>query len=157
MKNYLISVITIALIISIITVILPRGKLSKYVKSVCSFILAFSIVSPLMNFNEYGYTNIFTEHDYEIKLQEEYITYVFESKKTDDYKKIEQILNNNGINYSDIKIEYNVTDKTDFYPKKISVKLLKINTIVSKDVLEEIKKTISEVFKINMENIIFYG
>ncbi len=155
MKNYLISIFSITLIVTLINLILPKGKLTKYVKSTCSFILAFTIVFPLVNFNNLDINSCFNDENIEINLQEDYISYVFEEKKRNDYQIINQILSNYGINNAEIKIEYNVVNLSDFTPKKIKINLCKEqeNVNISK---EQVKIVLGNYFNIESENILLY-
>ena len=156
MKNYLISSISITLIITIINLILPKGKLSKYVKSICSFILAFSLVFPLLNFNGTNLNDVCTNSNKQIILQEDYISYVFNQKKQSDNQKVQLILSDYGINYEDIKIEYNVANINDFIPKKIRLTLGENNANINENVICEIKNVLSNCLSVDTENIFFY-
>lgn len=157
MKEYILSIICIALFVSSLNLILPSGKTSRYVKSIICFVVSVCIFTPIIkNLNLSENSNASTN---QIKLQEEYVNYFLSEKKESDYKKLEQILKNYGILYSNLKIEYSVVDKTEFNPTKIKIYLVK--DFSSKDSFnnyskDEILDEISFNLNVSKGNIYFY-
>ncbi|MBP5466433.1 MAG: stage III sporulation protein AF [Clostridia bacterium] len=110
MKDWLLGVFSVALIITLLSLILPEGKTAKFVKPFISLIAVVIIVSPLINADAlfsgnvdfYGYKTVETDSDFI-----EYAIYT----KIDKYRlNCVKIAEKNGITGSGILIKYNVDE-----------------------------------------------
>lgn len=95
---------------SVISFLLPSGKISKFVKPILSIIVLFIIISPIVNYNE-----IFESVNQENNLQyigfdQNFLNYVGESKIGIYREKCSEIAKKNGITGEDILIKYIIDD-----------------------------------------------
>lgn len=95
---------------SVISFLLPNGKISKFVKPILSIIVLFIIVSPIVNYSE-----IFESVNQENNLQyigfdQNFLNYVGESKIGIYREKCSEIAKKNGITGEDILIKYIIDD-----------------------------------------------
>lgn len=117
LSSYILSVLSIAVLISLCQAILPEGRTKLAVKTIFHFILIIAIISPLSNINK-DISIDFTESKvsvdesavYEINLQK--ITYL----ESDCLK----ILNKNNVSAEDVEIEFIISDK-NYIIEKVTV------------------------------------
>ena len=74
MKEWILSIGVVILLTSIVGLILPEGKMGKYIKCFFSFIILLVLLTPLLN-KEVIYSD-FLINENEIQLQENYLNYV---------------------------------------------------------------------------------
>ena len=110
MNDWILSLAIVILIIAIISLILPEGKMGKTVKGFFSLIIILIMIKPILNFNGDKLLN------YQVNVnsnesQDQYLNYVFRQKATNYQNLCNKIAINNGINAMQTRIEYSVNDK----------------------------------------------
>lgn len=158
MKEWLLSVFTAVLIVSVICIILPQGRLSKFVKPFVSMIVIIIILSPIINLNE-DFESIMNFKTVAVETDTEFLNYIAKSKidvYTENCKKTAQ---KNGINGSEILIEYNVEYDGAINIIWVSVNLQ--NAVITSEnehivILQRLKKDLSEYLGIDETGVKIY-
>lgn len=117
LSDYILSVLSIAVLISLCRAILPDGRTKHAVGTIFHFILIIAIISPLSNINkdisvDFNTSKVSIDESavYEINLQK--ITYLESSCL--------KILNQNDVTAEDVEIEFNINDK-NYLIEKVTV------------------------------------
>lgn len=108
MNKWVLSIGFLAILSSVLTIILPNGKMEKCVKGVFATLFTFIVINPFFNFDNNGWTFNFTNNDYEITYQEEYLNNVANQKELIIKENCQNILKYYGINNVTISIDYTV-------------------------------------------------
>ncbi|MBR0189041.1 MAG: hypothetical protein IJQ23_01490 [Clostridia bacterium] len=158
MAEWLISVFTAVFVVSVLSILLPEGRLSKFVKPLISLVVIIIVVTPLTNSE--GYTENFTkESNAEIKTDADFLGYITRSKIDLYIKNCVKIAEKNGINGSEILIEYSIDDN---FTIKISAVLVNLkNAVISSDdehivILQRLSSEISDYLKIDASKVTIY-
>ena len=157
MKSWILSVGATIILTSLICLILPEGKMGKYIKSIFSILVLLTIFSPIINIKNIN-VDIDTSLIYggNIELQTEYLSYVYE-KKIDEYKiNCLKIIENFGIDNVSVDISYSIKDD------KIFIENLYINlkdAVINSDknhivIIEEIKNEIKKYLMVDNLNMV---
>lgn len=120
MWEYVVSIGSTVLLVSIISLIMPSGKLYNFVSYILSILLIFSIIKPLFNLTikEFNFDNI-TENS--INIDEEYIDYTLYLRANEVSKNCIELLSNENILASKIEIIYDSTNYHDYSIKNVKV------------------------------------
>lgn len=159
MKEYILSIASLIILITVLGLILPSGKTGRIIKSVCSVLILISIITPVLKLKngEIDLETVFYEK--EIKADESYLYKTAQMKV--DYLKQNciKILENTGIFSPEIDIEFNVNDNYGLELKnvKINIKNAVINSQKEHiDIIEEIKNEVSSGLLIDKGSITVY-
>ena len=92
---------------SIISLLLPNGKMGKYVKCVFSLLVVFVVLKPVVFLGDNNATldQIYSDVHTDIPLQENYLDFVFEKKVESLEQNCEKLLENHQIFNVNIKID----------------------------------------------------
>ena len=159
MKDWIISITTVILLTSIICLILPQGKMGKYIKSIFSLLTMLVIIKPIINIKEsdFYYEQIVGADNF--VLQDNFIEYI-NNKRIDVYKQnCLKIINDIGIKNPEIDINYVIEDN-----QNIKISFVKINlqnsVIISDkqhiDIKEEMITDIASYLNINKNMVAIY-
>ncbi len=159
MKEWIISITSIVLITSVLSLILPHGKIGKFIKGVFSILFMFVVIKPITYFKEESFNfEDFINTD-EIILQDNYLDYVY-CKRVEDYKaNCVKIIEKLGIKNSVVNIDY-IIDEV----QKLKINFIKINlqnSVIISDkqhinIKEEIITEIASYLNINKNSVIIY-
>ena len=144
MNDWILSLAIVILIIAIISLILPEGKMGKTVKGFFSLIIILIMIKPILNFNGDKLLN------YQVNVnsnesQDQYLNYVFRQKATNYQNLCNKIAINNGINAMQTRIEYSVNDKYEFEIKNVKIEISPEQELNNEQLNLALKKTISEI------------
>ena len=80
MKEWALKILISVLILSSISIILPTGKLSSYIKYVFAIILIPIVIEPVLMIknNNFDFNTVFNET--EVQVQNDYLDYISEQK-----------------------------------------------------------------------------
>ncbi len=156
MKEWIVSIGVIVVLTSIISLILPEGKIGNYIKGIFSILVILVIFKPISNVikSNYNFENINSSNA--IVLQDEYLHYVYENKVKSYKKTCTDIANNNGIENAETFIDYSVNENGKFIVDKIYLNLSNAVIISDKEhiyVIDEIKNQISYSLNVDTEVI----
>lgn len=144
MKTWIVSVISVLILISLLSILIPKGKLSPLIDSVLSIIFLFTVVSPFIS-GKASLENVldFTDSEYVGEsIQENYLYYIAEKEAEAKKTKCLKILEENGINDVSFEIEYNKGDYGNYELKKVKI-------FYDKSVIKEKDEHIDIIRKIN--------
>ncbi len=160
MKEWIISVCAVVIITTIITLIAPNGKLGKFIKSIFSLIVTLVILQPIQTFDFSSFDFDFVTAGSEVILQENYLDYVSESSIIKKQTNCEELLAYHGIKNSEVIIDYTVSESHKVKYEKVSINLENAVIISGKehiDIIDEIKKIVSEYLTVNKDDLVIYG
>lgn len=159
MKDWITSITSIILITTMFFLIMPEGRMGKYIKAMFSILIIFLIVQPIIQLknNQTNYTQIFSEN--KVELQTNYINYMTQKKvstyETKCVKKIEEI----GVKNADVSINYQLLENGDFNIVLVQINLENSVIISNKehiDILEEITLSVANFLIINEDLVTIY-
>ena len=155
MQSYILSIITSILLVSVCSIILPEGKMGKYIKSIFSLVIIIVMVNPLLNFfNTNNFTELSLNNSVEYYNDENYLDYVFNKRIENTTKNVENVLFQQKID-SSVEIIYEILDY-DIVVKKVNV-ILQNDSISKEDehiIITAIKQTVAKCLNIS-EEIVF--
>ena len=159
MKSWIISISAVVIITAIISLIVPEGKIGKYIKSIFSLFIVFTIIKPLFYIKntEFKYEDIFDQN--EIELQFSFIEFISEEKINEYENNCLIILENEGVSNGIVEIVYSHEDQSKIKIEFISVNLENSVIISDKshiDIIKDIKKNISTYMNINIDSVKIY-
>ena len=158
LSAWLLSIIGIVIIGVIIDLVMPEGSISKYIKSVFSFIVILIIISPLTKVDNFNLTLDNFISNNKIAVDEEYV-FSINQKLLDQIRyKIISDSEKSGIH----NIDVNFLSEIDDYRLKINEVNIFIGNMVIDKESEHINKyqilvnIVNTYIKIDKENIKFY-
>ena len=159
MKDWIISVSAVVIITAIVTLILPEGKMGKYVKSIFCILILLTIIKPLVFLKdlEFNYESILTKNA--IVLQEDFIGYTLEKQVNQTINKCKNLLEDIGVNDPTINIDYTIDSNFNPNIRQVIVNL-KNSVIISDkehiDIIKEVKNIISSYLFIEKNLVMVY-
>ena len=159
MKAWIVSIIAVVIITAIISLILPEGKTGKFIKSIFSLFIVFTIIKPMfyLKNNEFKYEDIFNQS--EIELQFGFIEYVFQSKIDEYENNCIEILENSGVNNAFVEIIYSNDKETTIKIECVLINLENSVIISDKshiDIIKEIKFNVANYLRISDDLVKIY-
>ncbi|MBQ9513478.1 MAG: hypothetical protein IJR66_00650 [Clostridia bacterium] len=160
MKEYLISVISVAILSCLIISVIPSGKTSKTIILCVNVIVGLTVILPIINyFNREDFSiTIDTAYKTEENLNTDYLNYSIENKLEYNKKVIKTYLKSKNLN-GEVYFDYETDKDYKVVYKKISVKLNKKVIIAENNninIIEEIKNYISCFLLVDKDIIIIY-
>lgn len=159
MKSWIISVCALAIITTIILIILPQGKLGQYIKNIFSLLLVIVIIQPIVKINFDTLSYDFFNYDIEVELQDNYLTYVTNSRVENLELKCENIILNLGVKGASVDIQANIKDFDFKKIDKVLINLEKaeiINDNSHIDIIEQIISNVSEYLSVEKKLVVVY-
>lgn len=105
MRGYILSILGIILIGSLIDIILPDGKINKFIKSIYAIFVLAVIINPLTRFiKSSNFLTGITRGDLSVSAS----TIVYNDIIVNKEKFVESVLKNNGLAGIDIKLQYKI-------------------------------------------------
>ncbi len=159
MKDWIISITAVVLITSIVCLILPPGKMGKYIKSIFSLLTMLVVIKPIVYIKDinFDYQQIIGAD--EIALQDDFLIYVFDKKIEEYEQNCVEIVEKVGIKNANINIEYDIEEN-----QNIKINFVKINlqnsVIISDEqhinIKEEMITDIASYLNIKKNMVIIY-
>jgi len=159
MKDWIISIVAVVLITSIVCLILPQGKMGKYVKGIFSLLSTLVVIKPIFYIKntDVNFEQIFNSN--ELVLQDSFIDYVT-NKRIEEFKEnCLKITKENGADNAKVEIEYFLDENKGI--KICFVKISLQNSVIISDkehinFKEEIISDIASYLCINENMVIIY-
>ena len=162
MKEWILSIGTIIILTTIADLILPDGKIGKYIKCFFSLLVMLVILTPIINYKKNNLNIDMTAIDKEYELQNNYLNFIYQKRIDECKKSIIEIFKQNSIDNlceNNILIEYKIENNGEFIYENISIDL-KNNVIIFNDehiiIIEKIKEEIKLLVKNSCEVVILY-
>ena len=126
MKDYVINVFSVVIIAVILSLLIPKGKMAKSIKSILTCVISLVIILPFskLNYDEF-LDNLSSTQD--INYQIDYLDYVYEKKNQNYEKNIDEILSEYSILNAKSKIKYSVSEKNEYVPISVNINLANAN------------------------------
>ena len=154
-SSWVLSIIGVVLISVIVEMILPKGSVGKFIKSVLAIFIVFIIVSPIVTFKNSNYLEkIFDLNSIEIDV--EYVKNVNEQKVIEYQNNIMSVLKESGFLNVDVNIDAEIGKEIKI--NRVYVNLC--NLVLTGDILHIDKYTkiiaiITSIVDVKKENIVF--
>lgn len=159
MKEWALKILISVLILSSISIILPIGKLSSYIKYVFAIILIPIVIEPVLMIknNNFDFNTVFNET--EVQVQNDYLDYISEQKINEYNSRLNVLLNNLGILGAKVDLLYDIDENYIIHIKKVCIDLT--NSVINSDkehidIIETIKTAYSEYLHIDKDEVIIY-
>lgn len=158
MKEWILSIGTTVLLTTIISLILPDGKIGKFIKGIFLIIVLLVILKPLANIKDSGLSDMSIFVNTETNIQSEYLNYIYDKKIKKHEEVCEKIIENIGIYKAKTSIQYSISEM-GMEIQKVNINL-KNSVIISDkehiDIIEEIKANIMSYLNIENEKLVIY-
>lgn len=150
MKDWAISIGVVVTIISLISLIIPDGKMGKYVKGMFSLLVILVIIKPFTGELDGQFT--WNSQSETIQYQENYLYYTTQKRVENSEGYCEKMLENLGILHASVNISYKIENLPEISIKKVSVNLE--NSVINADkehidIIEQAKKSITEYLNVS--------
>ena len=156
MSGYILTILGIVLAGILIDIIVPTGKINKYIKSIFAIFVVAVIIMPVVKLISNKDNITIDYNDYEI--EENLMNYIFSSRVRAYENEIETALNNAGYSKVDIKINYSInSNELSLNSCEVNLKNMTSSNIeMHNNRYEFIAETIKEITNLTDEVIIFY-
>lgn len=156
MSGYILTILGIVLAGILIDIIVPTGKINKYIKSIFAIFVVAVILMPVVKFIAKSDEITINYTDYEI--EQNLMDYIFSSRVTAYENEIIEVLENNGLSNIDIKINYSInSNELSLNSCEVNLKNMTSSNIeMHNNRCEFIAETIKEITNLTDEVIIFY-
>lgn len=156
MSGYILTILGIVLAGILIDIIVPTGKINKYIKSIFAIFVVAVILMPVVKFIAKSDEITINYTDYEI--EQNLMDYIFSSRVTAYENEIIEVLENNGLSNIDIKINYSInSNELSLNSCEVNLKNMTSSNIeMHNNRYEFIAETIKEIINLTDEVIIFY-
>ena len=156
MSCYILTILGIVLAGILIDIIVPTGKINKYIKSIFAIFVVAVILMPVVKFIAKSDDITINYTDYEI--EQNLMNYIFSSRVTAYENEIIEVLENNGLSNIDIKINYSInSNELSLNSCEVDLKNMTSSNIeMHNNRYEFIAETIKEITNLTDEVIIFY-
>lgn len=156
--GWILSVLGVSVLGVLVDIILPEGTMQKYIKSVFSILVVFTLIVPLLNINieNINFDNLIY-NDTSIKLNQNYINSFNSQYKQMLEKNCEQILALSGFSGVCVEIDINLKDnKFEVEKVKLNLKKLVINTNEAHiNKYTEMRECVANYLDILKEKVVF--
>lgn len=159
MNTWLISITVSVIITTILTILLPNGKLKVLIKGAFSLIITLVMLQPLLNLKNSEFKIDGFASEANVTLQYDYLGYVAEEKIKFLEVESVKILEDVGIRDASIQIKYYMTENGEVVIDKAKIFLYDsviISNIEHIDIIEEIKQRISNYLSVDQDSVIIY-
>ena len=117
---WIISILAVAVIGAVIDLVLPSGRMNKFVKSIFGAVTVLLIVLPLPNLAKNGCSVSEFLPNTELEMQEGYLEYTERIKKQSIIAGLKKVLSEDGITLGEVELE---GDFSSSAPKITAVKI----------------------------------
>ena len=158
MNGWVLSICATSLLTAIIGLIVPKGKVGGIIKCTFSLITVLVVIKPLINIKNTNFDFTFF-NEKEIVLQDNFIDYSVNLRKTALENDLVNLLAKNGVKNSHIILDVD-SEENNFVIKKAVVNLA--DAVINSDkvninITEEITELISTYINVQKEMIFVYG
>jgi len=159
MKDWLISICVTVILITILQLISPEGKIGKFVKGYFSILMVFVLLQPFVKLDLVENVVIKNQGVENVVYKTDYLEFINKEKITKLEKNCVKLSEKVGIKDISVKIEYNVDDNFQTEIKKVNLNLSDAVIILDKahiDIIEELKDNISQYLSVNKNLVVIY-
>lgn len=158
-SSWVISITGIVLLGLVADVMLPEGKINKYIKSIFAIITVFVIVLPLPSFfNSFSQTSDVFFNENQIFLDEYFLDKLKEERQSEKEAMLAEVFKEHG--FENIEINVLCDNESDFFKIKLVQLNIKNLVIQNEDKNINIKDKLLELIfvsmGINLNQVVFY-
>ena len=160
MKEWIVSIGAVIILTSIIYLILPNGKLNKFIKTIFAFIIILTIIKPI--YASANLENKDKQNNSEININDQtaYLNYISYKKKEDLCHNCIIFAKEIGIENVEFDIIFYTNNNGSFVIEKLLVNLE--NAVINSNkehiiLMKELEKNLSEYLQIDKQNVVIYG
>ena len=157
MKAWIISIVSVVLITSIVCLILPQGKMGRYVKNIFSILTILVIIKPIIYLKNSSF-DFEQVANGEVVIQTDFINYIYEKRVDEQEKNCIKIIENKGIKNVNVDITFSV-ENLDIKIRLVQIKLNNSVIISDKqhiDIKEEISCDVASYLDISKSMVTIY-
>ena len=157
MGEWILRICAISLITSIILLILPQGKMSKYIKGVFSVLIAVSIFSPFLDIDLSQLNYNVNREDVFVAPDEEYLRFFYQKQTSKKELYAESLLTNVGIFDASVTVNYYISEQHEISINTIDINLQNAvfnSNKLHKDIIEDARKIISDYFLVEQKVVV---
>ncbi len=154
MNNWILSIGSLIILTTVISMLLPEGKISKHIKAVFGLIIVLVMLQPVFTLKNGEFTFNFSDVESQITFQQDYLDYIGNEKIINMEENCEQILLKNGFKNAEVSIDYNIDELGQANIKKVIVDFKKVVIISGErhiDIIEDIVSPICKYLNIAEE------
>ncbi len=158
MSGWILSIGLTTVILAVLNMVLPSGKIGKFITSLFPLVLLLVVIKPIFNVDFDSITQNLTNSEYNVEYQTEYLNSVINRKKEQCYENCKSILKLYYVENAEIKIEFKDKENS-FEIKKVEINLQNA-VIKSQDGhidINRIKLEIAVNLSIEEEAVKIYG
>ncbi len=155
MKIWVLNLVGVSLMGILLEILLPTGKTNKYIKGVLALVTVYVVVSPIIKIfnNEISIKNFFTT---DIVIDEEFIFKTSQSYFEKEEKRLEDILEKNGIENVKVDIVPSINGQNKIEFVKICTKNMTLKKDYSNiDIIGKIEEIVKSRLKIDSGRIYY--
>lgn len=159
MKEWIYSIIAIVLLTTIITIIVPEGKLGKMIKGIFALSVMLVIISPIISLSSFNSQGFITNSQIYTNVQETFLTYINDNKTELIQKELINSFENLGIEDALIDLDYEYSNNYVYSIKNAKIYLN--NAVINSEkehilVIEEMINTVIEKTNLLRKDIYIY-
>ncbi len=122
MNSWVLSIGLTTVILAVLNMILPSGKIGKFITSLFPLIVLLVVIKPIFNIDLNNIDKYFNESEYKVEYQTDYLNSIMSRKKQEIVNNCSNILKLNKIENADIKIEF-IDGENSLSIKKVNINL----------------------------------
>ncbi len=156
MDKWVLSIVSTVLISSIIALLLPEGKMAKYVKFVFGILIILVIIQPVLDLKNNNYDFNFDYDETQIVFQDNYLNFVAEEKIKSLKENIKYVLEQKGFKEVEINIEYTADNLNQVVIQNVRLDLKNSVYIYDSrhiDIIEDIVKPVCKCLNIDEKQV----
>lgn len=159
MKEWIYSIIAIILLTTIITIIVPDGKLGKMIKGIFSLIVMLVIISPILSFSSLNNEDFFSNYSVENNIQDTFLNFINDNKTQSIQNDIIISFEEIGVKNAIVDLDYDYSDDYVFSIKNAKIYLN--NTVIKSNkehilVIEELINIVKSKTNLLRKDIYIY-
>lgn len=156
--GWTLSVLGVSILGVLVDIILPEGEMQKYIKSIFSILVVFTLIVPLLNINidKLNFNNLVFNQT-SVKLDQNYINAFNTQYKNLLEKNCEQLLASSGFKGVSVEIDINLKDnKFSINKVELNIKNLVMNTNEPHtNKYTEMRECVTKYLDIEKEKVVF--
>lgn len=159
MKEWIYSILAIILLTTIISIIVPDGKLGKMIKGIFALIVMLVIISPIMSFSSFNTDSLINNTQIDGSIQDSFLNFINENKTQNLENEILESFNKIGVKNALIDLDYEYSSEYVYSIKNAKIYLN--NAVINSEkehilVIEEMINTVIEKTNLLRKDIYIY-
>ncbi len=163
MSGWVLTIVSVVVLTVLLDLFMSEGNTKKYIRGIMSIIIIAVVIAPLPKLvnKNISLAEVFNENvvDKQITADKQYLFRLYTAQFSQKERKIEQILQDNGIENTAVRINiYHFDDKVEIINVLVSLQMAVI-TVIDRNINinDMIVEVVSSVVNVSQELIIIYG